>query len=143
MGTALLEIRRANDNMPFLIRTLTFATDKHKLKWICLNSTIEGYDYSAFSQKFNIIKYRCYPEDSKISSIYLTVNKSNDDYILEIEFSDEKGIICELPLDKDHKTLLKELHEIIDLDIELSCARKVNSQLLEFAQSLSADLGVV
>lgn len=143
MNAAVFEIRRAIENMPFMIRTLSFATSEHKLKWICLNSTTEAYDYSAFSQKLNVIKYRCNPEGSNINSIYLTVNKPMDDYILEIEFSDEKGIICEIPRDGEHKALLKELYEIVDSEIELSCARKVNSQLFAFAQSLSNGLGVV
>ncbi|MCM1165644.1 MAG: hypothetical protein NC401_06500 [Ruminococcus sp.] len=137
------EIRSAIEKTTSFVNALCLATVKHIIEWQCINCTKEKYDHSLLYQKVKIVKYQFCPKESEISTIYLTVDKQNDTYNLELEFSDQKGIICEMPTDNACKDSLKDLCEAVDESIELSFAQKINVALPTFIQSLCDKSDVV
>lgn len=130
------EAKKASDNIASFIGELIDATETRKIQWDCLNSLSKNYNILALFQDKTVMKYQLTIESSKICSVIFTVD-NNIGYNLEVEFSDKKGILIELPLNDEHKKHLEVLKDAIADQLELSSIIKINSQLPAVTQSLS------
>lgn len=130
------EAKKASDNIASFIRELINATENRKIRWDCLNFLWENYDFSALVQDKTVMKYRLVIENSTVCSVIFTANNNNG-YNLEVEFSDKKGFLLELPLDEECQKHLGLLNDAIAYQLELSSIIKINSQLPAVTQSLS------
>lgn len=131
------EAKKASNNIAAFIRELINATDNRKIQWDCLNSLSENYDFSALFQDKTVIKYQLAVENNIICSVIFSANDNEDDYNLEVEFSDKKGFLIELPLENEHKSQLRVLNTAVADQLELSNTLKINSQLPAITQFLS------
>ncbi len=132
--------RKAYNNTTAFIKDLIYNTEKQQMKWQCLNHSIDNYNYSVLNQEYKIIKYVYQTEKGGISSIYVSQDTQNDDYNLEVEFADNRGIMCEIPLENGNencKRLIRDLCESIQSQIEIGIVNEINSHFQNFAQSLS------
>ena len=139
----LNKIKQAKERITSLVNELNDATYEHRISWECINCKIENNDLSVLHQKDNVVKYQFCSKDNVISSVYLTVDKRNNDYNLELEFADKKGVVYEVPMEDTCKCLLKDLCEVIEDDIELSVAEKINSSIPTLIQTLQETKSVV
>lgn len=130
------EAKKASDNIASFIGELIDATENRAIQWDCLNFLWENYDFSALVQDKTVAKYRLVIKNSTVCSVIFTVD-NNIGYNLEVEFSDKKGILIELPLIDEHKKHLEVLKDAIANQLELSSIIKINSQLPAVTQSLS------
>lgn len=131
------QAKKASDNITSLIGKLIEATDNGKIEWESLNSSAKSRAACALFQDKTVTKYRLTAKSDKVCSVIFSADDNKDDYNLEIEFSDKRDFLLELPLENEHKQQLRLLKSAIANQLEISSILKINSQLPDYTHFLS------
>ncbi len=116
-----------NMTTQFQINEFINKLSQHPSGWIGIEE--KGCCNRSFSENTQTVKYCIRSVSPTIDTVFFTVNKENNQYKIEVVFSDEKDTIYELPLGSENFEDLKNLERDIISNLQYDFQVKIRDEL--------------